>query len=76
MLQEIIAKSQLGENLGIIAGIYEYFRRIDRAGVHSSIFTAGRPCLAVSELPGQLPEVSTVMEGASFFFFFFKHIFF
>lgn len=69
MLQEIIAKSQLGENLGIIAGIYEYFRRIDRAGVHSSIFTAGRPCLAVSELPGQLPEVSTVMEGASSFFF-------
>jgi len=67
MLQEIIAKSQLGENLGIIAGIYEYFRRIDRAGVHSSIFTIGRPCLAFSELPGQLPDVK-YCHGRCFFF--------
>lgn len=48
--------SQLGEKLGIIARNYEYFRRIDSAGMHSSIFTVCRPCLAVAELPGQLPE--------------------
>lgn len=56
MLQQIIAMSQLGEKLGIIARNYEYFRRIDSAGMHSSIFTVCRPCLAVAELPGQLPE--------------------
>lgn len=69
MLQEIIAKSQLCEKLGIIAGNYEYFKRIDSAGTRSSPFTLCRPRLAVSELPGKLPKISVVMEDP------FLHIF-
>lgn len=69
MLQEIIAENQLGEKLGIIAGNYEYFKRIDSAGAHSSVFTLGRPCLAVSELPGQLPKISAIVRDT------FLHIF-
>lgn len=62
MLQEILAKSPQGEKLGIIAGNYKYFKRIDSASVHSSAFVVCRPCLAVSELPGQLPKISVIME--------------
>lgn len=69
MLQEIIAKSQLGEKLGIIARNYKYFKRIDNAGMHSSAFTVCRPCLTASELPGQLPKISVIMEDT------FLHIF-
>lgn len=69
MLQEIIAKNQLGEKLGIIAGNYEYFKKTDSAGVHCSAFTVCRPCLAASELPGQLPEISVIMKDTFLYIF-------
>lgn len=68
MLQDIIAETQLDEKLIIIPEIYEYFKRIDNAGMHSCAFTICIPCLAVSELPGQQPKISVIVEDTFYIF--------
>lgn len=42
-----------------------FFGRIESTGMQSSVFTVCRPCFAVSELPGQLPKISVIMEDTS-----------